>query len=121
MKTMTLTLLAGLTLAVLPSSTLAAEVPGTEYRQATIIQVDTASSEENLELEARPLPDEQPTLDRINGRPGEIKNRDLTPSMRRTYNQSKTIESDYGQEIQIEILEDNEKHNDAEDGDFDDY
>ncbi len=123
MKTLTLSTLAGLALtaALLPSPILAAEVPGTEYRQATVIQVDTASTEEQLELENRPAPDESATLERVNGRPGEIKNRDLTPTMRRTYNQKETIESDYGKEIQIEILEDRDKFNDAEDGDFDDY
>lgn len=119
MKTVTLSLLAGLILtsAAYPTASLAAEVPGTEYRQTVVVPADTASYEESLEMEDRPAPDESATLQRIDGRSGE----DLTPSMRRTYNQKKTIESDYGREIQLEILEDRNKFNDAEDGDFDDY
>lgn len=117
MKIFTLAILASLTLGAAAS-----EVPGTEYRTTTsrVIYVDTADVDESLDAPAE-LPADRETLRQIHGDPDEPKNQDMLRRIERTYDQKDTIESDYGNEIEHEILEDRDKFNDAEDGDGDDY
>lgn len=119
MKLLTLSILASLTLA-------ASAAPGREYRttdtsdtQTNILLIDTADADKEP-VSPDSGADEQ-TLIEIHGHPGEYKNRDLEREINRTYNQHETIESDYGKEIEREILDDRDKFNDDEDGDDDNY
>lgn len=142
MKIFTLSILASLSLAAsaMPTGTTTTvihEGPGRHYqttttttttvdsdRQSNILLIDTANTDENLDAPTySPAYSEadKATLRQIKGDPGEYKNRDLEKEINRTYDQKKRIESDYGQEIKREILDDRDKYNDDEDGDYDNY
>lgn len=136
MKIFTLSILASLTLAAsaLPASTGTVTVvtgpgrvyttssdPSTDDRQTNILLIDTAHSEEDFSAPGPASGADRQTLLQIQGEPGQYSNRDLEKEINRTYDQHENIESDYGKEIKREILDDRDKFNDAEDGDYDDY
>ena len=139
MKIFTLSILASLSLAAsaMPTGTTTTvihEGPGRDYvtttttntttdseRQTNILLIDTANTEERVDAPVYHSETDEATLRQIHGDPGEYKNRDLEKEINRTYDQKKNIESDYGQEIKREILDDRDKHNDDEDGDHDNY
>lgn len=104
MKILTLSILASLTLgaAALPA-TVAYDGPGTTQR-TQVIYVDTADTSDEAPSRVQSV-DEQ-TLIQIHGLPDEPKNRDLDVDYQRTYNQRNRIESDYGREIEREIIMD---------------
>lgn len=98
LKTLTLTLLSTLVCATMTwacpvSSADTAMLAPTEPR--TEVRTQVPPSQES----------EQATLEQIKGDPEAPKNRDLDKDIERTYDQKGNIESDYGKEIEKEILE----------------
>jgi hypothetical protein len=120
-KILTLSLLASLTLGAAaapsdystttPSTTMMIVTPsGNRYHTTEAIFIDTANTREELSAPAT-SPTEGQTLDQIKGDPDGYQNRDLDKEIKRTYNQRENIESDYGNEIEDEIIEDRDGSN----------
>jgi hypothetical protein len=91
---------------VAPSHAIVYEVPGTEYRGVDVIYVDTADTSDEVDQTSYPLrtSTDAQTLIEINGHPDDYSNRDLWIDANRNYDQRENIESDYGYEIQEEIV-----------------
>ena len=118
MKILTFTLLASLAMG---ASALPAE---TSYQQTAIVAYAGPSSEDRDHKDTADSSDDEAvddaTLRQMHGDPQGYQNRDLRNDANRTYNQRENIESDYGKEIQREIIENRDIDRDKDGDDRDD-